>query len=107
MRHTVILCYRESCYCKWKKYYRKNRIEGGKSKLKVEHASLHDTLLSQEVVSLTATYDVLRQSRRGAQHLSVIKAGEHWRAGDEIEQLGIIQQELVDLHGAVINNVCK
>ena len=31
--------------------------------------------------------------------------GEHWRAEEDIEQIGIIQQELVDLLGTVINKV--
>ena len=56
---------------------------------------------------LTGTYDVLLQSGKGTQRLTLIKDGEHWRAGEEIEQIGIIQQEIVDLLGAVINKVCK
>ncbi|MDP4264502.1 MAG: hypothetical protein Q8941_18375 [Bacteroidota bacterium] len=54
---------------------------------------------------LIGTYDVLLQSGRGTQRLTLIKYGEHWRAGDEIEQIGIIQQEVVDLLGAVVNRV--
>ena len=51
------------------------------------------------------TYDVLLQSGKGTQRLTLLKKGEHWRAGDEIEQIGIIQQEVVDLLGAVVNRV--
>ena len=56
---------------------------------------------------LTGTYDVLLQSGKGTQRLTLIKYrdGEHWRAGDEIEQIGIISQEVVDLLGAVIKEV--
>ena len=56
---------------------------------------------------LTGTYDVLLQSGKGTQRLTLIKYGEHWRAGQEIEQIGFIQQEVVDLLGAVINKVRK
>ncbi len=56
---------------------------------------------------LTGTYDVLLQSGKGTQRLTLIKEGEHWRAGEEIEQIGIIQQAVVDLLGAVINKVRK
>lgn len=54
---------------------------------------------------LIGTYDVLLQSGKGTQRLTLIKDGEHWRAGDEIEQIGIIQQEVVDLLGAVVKKV--
>jgi len=54
---------------------------------------------------LIGTYDVLLQSGRGTQRLTLIKYGEDWRAGDEIEQIGVIQQEVVDLLGAVVNRV--
>ena len=56
---------------------------------------------------LTGTYDVLLQSGKGTQRLTLIKEGDHWRAGEEIEQIGVIQQEVVDLLGAVINKVRK
>ena len=56
---------------------------------------------------LTGTYDVLLQSGKGTQRLTHIKDGEHWRAGEEIEQSGIPQQEVVDLLGAVIKKVRK
>ena len=56
---------------------------------------------------LTGTYDVLLQSGKGTQRCTLIKDrdGEHWRAGEEIEQIGIISQEVVDLLGAVIKEV--
>jgi len=56
---------------------------------------------------LTGTYDVLLQSGKGTQRLTLVKDrdGEHWRAGDEIEQIGIISQEVVDLLGSVIKEV--
>ena len=54
---------------------------------------------------LIGTYDVLLQSGKGTQRLTLIKDGEHWRAGEEIEQIGIIQQDLVDVLGAVIKEV--
>ena len=56
---------------------------------------------------LTGTYDVLLQSGKGTQRLTLVKErdGEHWRAGDEIEQIGIISQEVVDLLAAAIKEV--
>ena len=55
---------------------------------------------------LTGTYDVLLQSGKGTQRLTLVKDKEqHWKAGDEVEQIGIIQQEVVDLLGAVIGKV--
>ena len=56
---------------------------------------------------LTGTYDVLLQSGKGTQRLTLIKEGNHWRAGEEVEQIGVPQQEVVDLLGAVINKVRK
>lgn len=56
---------------------------------------------------LTGTYDVLLQSDKGTQRLTLVKEGEHWRAGGEIEQVGIIQQDVVDLLGAVVGKVRK
>ena len=55
--------------------------------------------------ALTGTYDVLLQSGRGTNRLTLIRIGEHWRAGNEIEQIGRIQQEVVDLLGSVIIQV--
>jgi hypothetical protein len=54
---------------------------------------------------VTGTYDVLLQSGKGTQRLTLVKFGEQWRAGNEIEQIGIIQQEVVDMLGAVIGEV--
>ena len=56
---------------------------------------------------LTGTYDVLLQSSKGTQRLTLVKErdGERWRAGDEIEQIGVISQEVVDLLAAVIKEV--
>lgn len=54
---------------------------------------------------LVGTYDVLLQSGKGTQRLTLLREGEHWRAGDEVEQIGIIQQEVVDLLGEVIRRV--
>ena len=50
---------------------------------------------------LIGTYDVLLRSGKGTQRLTLIRDGEHWRAGEEIEQIGIIQQDLVYLFGSV------
>ena len=54
---------------------------------------------------LIGTYDVLLQSGKGTQRLTLIRDGEHWRAGEEIEQIGIIQQDLVDVLGSVVKQV--
>lgn len=55
---------------------------------------------------LTGTYDVLLQSGKGTQRLTLVKdREEHWKAGDEVEQIGIIHQEVVDLLGTVISKV--
>lgn len=51
------------------------------------------------------TYDVLLQSGKGTQRLTLLKYGGKWRAGEEVEQIGIIQQDVVDLLGAVISRV--
>jgi hypothetical protein len=55
----------------------------------------------------TGTYDVLLQSGKGTQRLTLVKEGKSWRAGEEIEQIGVIQQEVVDLLGAVIGEVLR
>ena len=54
---------------------------------------------------LIGTYDVLLQSGKGTQRLTLLNDGQRWRAGEEIEQIGIIQQEVVDLLGTVISQV--
>jgi hypothetical protein len=56
---------------------------------------------------LTGTYDVLLQSEKGTQRLTLIKDGEHWRAGEEVEQIGVIRQEVVNLLGEAISEVRK
>ena len=56
---------------------------------------------------LTGTYDVLLQSGKGTQRLTLVKDAEHWRAGQEIEQIGVVQQDVVDLLGEVIRKVRK
>jgi hypothetical protein len=48
---------------------------------------------------ITGTYDVLLQSGKGTQRLTLINYGERRKAGDEIEQIGVVQQEVVDLLG--------
>jgi len=54
---------------------------------------------------LTGTYDVLLQSAKGTQRLTLVREGAHWRPGDEIEQIGIVQQDVVDLLGSIIGKV--
>ena len=54
---------------------------------------------------LTGTYDVLLQSGKGTQRLTLVKDGDHWRAGEEVEQIGVIRQEVVDLLGEAIKKV--
>ena len=55
--------------------------------------------------NLTGTYDVLLQSGKGTQRLTLVKEGNRWRAGEEVEQIGIPQQEVVDLLGEAISKV--
>lgn len=54
---------------------------------------------------LVGTYDVLLQSRKGTQRFTLVKEGERWRAGGEVEQIGVVQQAIADLIGSVINEV--
>jgi hypothetical protein len=54
---------------------------------------------------LIGTYDVLLQSGKGTQRFTLLKEGEHWRAGDEVEQIGIVHQAVADLLGEVISEV--
>lgn len=56
---------------------------------------------------LTGTYDVLLQSGKGTQRLTLVNDGDHWIAGDEIEQIGVIRQDLADLLGSMIDEVRK
>jgi hypothetical protein len=55
--------------------------------------------------TLTGTFDVLLQSGRGTHRLTLVRNGKHWKAGNEIEQIGNVQQEVVDLLGSVIDQV--
>lgn len=54
---------------------------------------------------LTGTYDVLLQSGKGTQRLTLVKEGNHWRAGEEVEQIGIPRQDVVNLLGEAIGKV--
>lgn len=57
---------------------------------------------------LTGTYDVLLQSDKGTQRLTLVKdKNEHWRTGDEIEQIGVISQDVVDMLAEIIKEVRK
>jgi len=67
-------------------------------------AALAETI-SWEGQHVTGRFDVLLQSGKGTQRLTLIKFGEHWMAGKEIEQIGIVQQEVVDILGKVISQV--
>src|SRR6476620_114287 len=67
-------------------------------------AALAETI-SWEGQHVTGTFDVLLQSGKGTQRLTLIKFGEHWKAGNEIEQIGMVQQEVVDILGEVIGQV--
>jgi len=53
----------------------------------------------------TGTYDVLLQSGNGTQRLTLVTDGQQWRAGDEVEQIGLIRQDVVDLLGEAIKQV--
>ena len=55
----------------------------------------------------TGTYDALLQSGIGTQRLTLVKDGDHWRAGEEVEQIGIIRQDIVDLLAEAIGKVSK
>jgi hypothetical protein len=54
---------------------------------------------------LTGTYDVLLQSGKGTQRLTLVNDGDRWRAGEEVEQIGVPRQDLVDLLGSMIDQV--
>ena len=54
---------------------------------------------------IIGTYDVLLQSGKGTQRFTLIKKGEQWTAGEEVEKIGMVQQDVVDLLGAAINQV--
>jgi hypothetical protein len=54
---------------------------------------------------VVGTYDVLLQSGKGTHRLTLMKIGQQWRVGNEIEQIGYVQQEVVDMLGKVIGEV--
>lgn len=56
---------------------------------------------------LTGTYDVLLQSEKGTKRFTLMKDrdGQHWRTADEMEQIGIVQQDVVDMLATVIKEV--
>jgi hypothetical protein len=56
---------------------------------------------------LTGSYDVLLQSGKGTQRLTLLREVNRWRAGDEIEKIGVIQQEVVDILGEAIDQVAR
>lgn len=56
---------------------------------------------------LTGTYDVLLQSGKGTQRLTLVRHGNHWQAGEEVERIGRTEQAVVDLLGVVIGQVRK
>lgn len=56
---------------------------------------------------LTGTYDVLLQSAKGTQRFTLVKEKAHWKVGGEVEQIGVIQQEIASLLGEVISEVRK
>jgi hypothetical protein len=66
-------------------------------------AALAETVSWEGLV--TGTYDVLLQSHKGTQRLTLVRFGEQWRAGNEIEQIGVVQQGVVDKLGEVISEV--
>lgn len=53
------------------------------------------------------TYDVLLQSGRGTQRFTLVKQRGQWKAGDEIEQIGVVQQGVVDVLAELISQVRK
>jgi hypothetical protein len=54
---------------------------------------------------LTGTYDVLLQSNKGTQRFTLVKQGVDWKTGNEIEQIGIVSPEVVNLLASVIKEV--
>jgi hypothetical protein len=50
----------------------------------------------------TGSYDVLLQSGKGTKRLTLLKEADRWRAGEEIEQIGVIEQQVVDMLGEII-----
>ena len=56
---------------------------------------------------LTGTYDVLLQSGRGTERLTMVRHDQSWRAGGEIEQIGSTEQAIIDLLGSLIDQLRK
>lgn len=54
---------------------------------------------------LIGTYDVLLQSGRGTQRFTLVKQRGEWKAGDEVEKIGDVQQGVVDLLAEVIREI--
>lgn len=55
----------------------------------------------------TGTYDVLLQSIKGTQRLTLVRKSGRWKTGEEVEQIGYPDQEIVDLLGEAIKEVRK
>lgn len=51
------------------------------------------------------TYDVLLQSGRGTNRFTLVKQRGQWKAGDEVEKIGAVQQGVVDMLAEVISKV--
>jgi hypothetical protein len=56
---------------------------------------------------LTGTYDVLLQSIKGTQRLTLVRRSGRWKTGEEVEQIGAPEQEIVDLLAEAIREVRK
>jgi hypothetical protein len=55
--------------------------------------------------AVIGTYDVLLQSGKGTQRFTLVKQRGHWKAGDEVEQIGVVQQGVVDALAEIIRQV--
>jgi hypothetical protein len=51
------------------------------------------------------TYDVLLQSGRGTNRFTLVKERGQWKAGDEVEKIGMVHQGVVDALAQVIRQV--
>src|SRR6478752_4794010 len=54
---------------------------------------------------VSGTYDVLLQSVKGTQRLTLLRNGQKWMAGDEVERIGFVQQDVVDMLGTAIISI--
>lgn len=54
---------------------------------------------------LIGTYDVLLQSGMGTNRFTLVKQKGSWKAGDEVEKIGMVQQGVVDMLAEVIRQV--